>query len=152
MHGNLRLLLGCNTPEEEMERFAVLNAEGVWGSMLLKHASWSQELFCIAHNEDAGDVILQQSNCTTKLGGLDWHHANAFIVPSNASGRPWCLARCPAPSSIGPDHANAPRFRTAPHSSCTQLGPGCEHILSFREVLLEEMTEQHGLLTTDSAL
>jgi len=158
-HGHLRLLLGCSTHEEEdaliakAERFAVLNAEGVWGSILLKPESQSRELFCIAHNEKAGDVILQQSNCTTNFGGLSWDHANAFIVPSNASGRPWCLARCSAPVSNGSKTTDVLfRFRTAPYSNCTQLEPGCKHVLSFREVLLEEMTEQHGLLTIDSAL
>jgi hypothetical protein len=158
-HGHLRLLLGCNTHEEEdtliakAERFAVLNAEGVWGSILLKPESQSRELFCIAHNEKAGDVILQQSNCTTNFGGLSWDHANAFIVPSNASGRPWCLARCSTPVSNGSKTTDVLfRFRTAPYSNCTQLEPGCKHVLSFRELLLEEMTEQHGFLTIDSAL
>ncbi|CAK0830000.1 unnamed protein product, partial [Prorocentrum cordatum] len=114
----------CETPAHGS--FAVLRADFAGGG---------RDVFCVGRAL-VGDHVARGRRCE----GEFVTHVAAFAAPSDATGRPWCVGKKEGMAGL--------EYRVRSGESCG--GDGFDHALGFREVALEELSEESGLLALDS--
>eukprot|EP00927_Polykrikos_kofoidii_P012311 TRINITY_DN15305_c0_g1_i1.p1 TRINITY_DN15305_c0_g1~~TRINITY_DN15305_c0_g1_i1.p1 ORF type:complete len:950 (-),score=143.37 TRINITY_DN15305_c0_g1_i1:133-2982(-) len=149
-----RLCVGLSANNVVRFGFDCTDPEGKRSVMVL---SWTfgvrivGDLYCIHRNSD-GDVVLAGRDCEAARLTHDGRKTHGFIafhfmIPPESSGKTVCIGRRTRTLTDPPRESCT--YRMAHMASCSH--GGFTHELGFREVNLEDVPEEIGLLSLASA-
>jgi len=134
--GDPLLTLGCQDKETKHyeHRYAVYNGQHARAAI--------GKVYSICRS-DSGDTIVEGDSCGADAS---LESAGNFIIPPFASGRHWCYGYREEAS----DSETTRVYDIQPLVSCSTVG--LVQVFSFREVALEDVSEELGLLSMASTI
>lgn len=137
--GRLHAKFECDPLATKSSAYAVLQAQ---------YAIEGDSVYCIGRSSDVsqGDRIQMKANCTSFESGVRWEHVASFALPESTTGRAWCIGRGQATNPVTEEVRE--HFIVASQIRCDDAQH--KHLYGFREVALEEMSEDIGLLSLSS--